>query len=1120
MAAVYGRAEDPITSQVLGRPFPVYRSVSQRVADRVGGLSEDLSTRERAQHMEQIELEESDRRTRQAVAGFDLTFSPMKSVSALWAIANPSLQSTIVAAHHRSVEEVIAYVEQHAAFTRTGQGGIAQIDTRGLIGAAFDHWDSRAGDPQLHTHVVLANRVQGTDGRWRTLDGRSLYQGCVALSELYNDLLADDLHRRLGVRWEHRDRGERHVPAWEIEGVPEKLIHEFSTRTAQIEANLQMILDDRRASGAVSSPTRRQLYVLQQQATLLNRPHKHRPQPLANLMDGWRLRAVKVKADPAKVVARAVFRSRSRPLRATDLASEVVSAFGETVVLSVQQRRSTWNQWNLMAEAARQTRDLRLASPADRIQVVERIADIAQRRSTWLTAPSPIHEPREVRRRDGESVFTEHRAAPHTSAAILGAEAILLDLANDRSGPRASVPSVASRSLSLEQAEAIARIASSRQIVEALTGPAGAGKTATLAGLRDAWEASNGPGSVVGLAPSAAAAQVLARQLGVSTENTSKWIYESIGAGSERRRTWLTRCTDAVERAGDAGGTGGRAARARLRQARRSAERWSLRRGQLVIVDEATLASTLQLAALAKQATQAGAKLLLVGDEAQLSAVESGGAFRLIARDTNAATLNEVWRFEHPWERAASLQLRRGEPQALDAYRDNRRLHPGEGDAPEEAAYLAWRADKEQGLSSVLIAADSETVARLNARARLDRIAAGAVEANGVRLHDGTDASVGDRIVTRANARTLRSSTGHFTRNGDEWTVLRRRRNGSLKVASAAFGELDLPSSYVAQSVELAYAVTAHRAQGRTVDTSHVIVAEGLSREVLYVGMTRGRRANHAYVVTSRTSDEDHQHRPERSARDVLEDILASPSAERSAHEIMREELENATRLSRLVPMHDHLSQLAAADRFRPLFDAFDLDDATLSSSPSYGPLLAALRLAEAQGVAPADILTAAVDMASLRTAKDIAAVLHSRIHAALRNAHPQGEAASLDGDAHSASGVPYRPIDASIDNLEAEISARIDSVLATAKLTNAAWLVNLEERLGGAAISEAADLTRRVAAYRDRYDVSEPDPLGPRSGSHRSRQQHRRELTLRMQAAAEGSQEGVLKFPSDHTWV
>lgn len=121
------------------------------------------------------------------MAGFDLTFSAPKSVSVAWALADDATRSRFYAAHQRAVEFVIGFAERQVFATRTGRGGVVSQDVRGIVAAAFDHWDSRAGDPQLHTHVVVLNRVQAaSDGAWRTLDSKALFRAVVGLSELYN----------------------------------------------------------------------------------------------------------------------------------------------------------------------------------------------------------------------------------------------------------------------------------------------------------------------------------------------------------------------------------------------------------------------------------------------------------------------------------------------------------------------------------------------------------------------------------------------------------------------------------------------------------------------------------------------------------------------------------------------------------------------------------------------------------------------------------------------------------------------------------------------------------------------------------------------------------------------
>jgi conjugative relaxase-like TrwC/TraI family protein len=164
-----------------------------------------------------------------------LTFSPVKSVSTLWAVADAAVAAAIERAHQDAVQDALTFIETHALFTRTGPQGIRQVNVRGLVATAFTHRDSRAGDPDLHTHVAVANKVQTLDGRWLSIDGRVLFKANVAASETYNTALEQHLRDSLGVRFAERpgtDPAKR--PIREIVGVDPRLNQRWSTRRTQI----------------------------------------------------------------------------------------------------------------------------------------------------------------------------------------------------------------------------------------------------------------------------------------------------------------------------------------------------------------------------------------------------------------------------------------------------------------------------------------------------------------------------------------------------------------------------------------------------------------------------------------------------------------------------------------------------------------------------------------------------------------------------------------------------------------------------------------------------------------------------------------------------------------------
>ena len=165
------------------------------------------------------------------MAGFDLTFSPSKSVSVAWALADRETKARIYACHRQAIDVVLAYAEREVFHSRSGTNGVVQEDVEGVVAVAFTHWDSRAGDPQLHDHVVVANRARSlSDGKWRTLDSRGLFKSVVALSELHQGVLSDLLTEALGWGWDGRARRHSERLRFEVDGVAEALMAEFSQR--------------------------------------------------------------------------------------------------------------------------------------------------------------------------------------------------------------------------------------------------------------------------------------------------------------------------------------------------------------------------------------------------------------------------------------------------------------------------------------------------------------------------------------------------------------------------------------------------------------------------------------------------------------------------------------------------------------------------------------------------------------------------------------------------------------------------------------------------------------------------------------------------------------------------
>ncbi len=208
-----GMCADPITGQPLGRP-PIrsWSSLGRPDAERREAIDHVANT---ADPMDPVAGHEAPERTlsetnRTPVAGFDLTFSPSKSISTAWALADADTKATIYACHRRAIEGVLTYAEREVFHSRSGKNGVVQEDVEGVVATAFTYWDSRAGDPQLHDHVVVANRARSvSDGVWRTLDSRGLFKSVVMLGELHQGVLADLLTQELGWGWDERSRRPR-----------------------------------------------------------------------------------------------------------------------------------------------------------------------------------------------------------------------------------------------------------------------------------------------------------------------------------------------------------------------------------------------------------------------------------------------------------------------------------------------------------------------------------------------------------------------------------------------------------------------------------------------------------------------------------------------------------------------------------------------------------------------------------------------------------------------------------------------------------------------------------------------------------------------------------------------
>jgi conjugative relaxase-like TrwC/TraI family protein len=908
-----------------------------------------------------------------AVAGYDLTFTPVKSVSALWAIAPRDISQTVEACHHKAVADTLAFLEDHAAFSRMGADGVEQVNTTGLIAAAFDHRDSRAGDPNLHTHVAVSNKVQalGPDGipRWLALDGTPLHKAAVAASELYNTRLEAHLIAALNVRFIAANRDPAKRPVREIDGIPPELIDRWSSRRSAIEHRVGRLAKAFQTEHG-REPTAVEMLALSQQATLETRQAKHEPRSLAQQRQTWRTEAVEILGSQRQL-ARLItdVTSHTAPRRSPASTSQRLDDHARNIIATVARTRATWQVNHIRAEALRQ---LRHTDEHSDLAALDRIVETAlHTHSVAITdhADTERNEPAALRRRDGASVYRIHDTTTYTSAAVLAAERRILNAASRRGGRTADPASIAHAitqhrkthgvRLNDGQAALVREAATSGARVQLALAPAGTGKTTAMAVLAAAWRIAGG--TVIGLAPTASAAEVLAEDLGSPADTIAK----------------LVALQHHPARPDD------------------PAQKWYSTIGPetLIIVDEAAMASTADLDAVITHALATGASVRLIGDDQQLASVSAGGVLTDLADRYGALTLSTVMRFTDPAlgsaEGAASLALRNGDPAALAFYLDHHRVHVGADAVAADAAYRAWAHDVSQRSDSILLAPTNELVAELNERARLDRLRAAthATESATVTLVDGLTASAGDWITTRRNARGLHLKRGGWVKNGHRWTIRTVHPDGSLTVTALREPNrtVTLPADYVAAHTTLGYACTINAAQGVTADTCHIVGSDRLNRQQLYVALTRGRAANHVYFSTAEA--DPHRivfpkatHPP--TAVDVLTAILRRDGAQRSAHTAQAAETDPAARLHRATAMYtDALT--AAAENITGATTLARIDTAArwlgLTDAQAWPVLRRELALLALDGQDPVTALHRATDT-PLHDAVDPAAVIIWRL--------------------------------------------------------------------------------------------------------------------------------------------
>lgn len=426
---------------------------------------------------------------------YDLVFRPTKSVSVLYGLGDPEVAGACRDAHHAGIRAAVAYLERHVG-ARRGHNGIEKVAGRGLLAVGFDHRQSRAGDPLLHTHLIVANRIQGPDGRWTAIDGQTLYPQLLAADAIYRDCYQRELTRRLGVEWTRPDaNGNR-----ELVGIPADLIRHFSKRREQIELALE-------AWSAEGKPITAKVADLVAHKTRQGKEHGV-SEP--TLRGRWQAGTRAFGVDPDRLVHAAIGRRRELTLDASEVErayERLLSPKGLTAQASTFGRQDIVKALGdqLKAGAAGELEQLAERFLAERaVPVVTDVARADERR--WSTPELLALERRLV---------AGATSRQDEACAIVDRE--LATEAVERSA-RAGVR------LGLDQEAMVRGILTDGQGVSVVVGQAGTGKTTATDAARYGFERAGF--ELVGLAPTGIAAQQLNRDTGMVTSTVDAFLGE------------------------------------------------------------------------------------------------------------------------------------------------------------------------------------------------------------------------------------------------------------------------------------------------------------------------------------------------------------------------------------------------------------------------------------------------------------------------------------------------------------------------------------------------------------------------------------------------------------------
>jgi len=1046
-------------------------------------------------HLYASEVEKAEFRSAQRakatpknVPYYDLTVSAVKSVSVVQAsyrmdamlhrargeharaVALDARADAIDQAIMDAARDAVDWLETHGCYTRTGYHSSATGEWRdgdGLTASLFLHHLSRDGDPQLHVHIAIWNRTQRADradDKWRTLFGRSLYKtgpaarlGLAAVPDRF-------LERRL------RDLGFVMVPredgnGCEIGGVSPEVMARFSSRAVSIGPEVaEMAAEYERVHG--KPPSQRTLWLMRQHVGQNTRRTKAearrtvggqvyaRELTAAERLAEWEKQTT--NAEMAALSSVHMFAEQYARDHALDGAGDSADwpapvpgrvlttadkqRAARVAVAEVQKHHSAWGIAELRFEVHRA-----LGAGVSKFDVTEIAALATSGRSgigvVQIGAAPDVTDVSQlgVRASDGVSVYRPPGQELWCTLDHLDLEEHIVNQARAKVRQRVSVAdakaAVAKTDLTADQADAVVAMLTADAMTLPLNAAAGSGKSHTMAVFSQLWTQFTG-----------------ARVIGLTTSTNASYVLQNEGlAESYNIAQFLGKVKDSDT----------------LRYPVK------VNPDDVLVLDEATQASTADFALVQQAARHAGARLHPVGDTCQLGAVEAGGIFSLLVTELGGPRLEEILRFRHQWEADASAKLRMGDITAYAAYDRRGRIYGADHEVIFDKAAKGFLADLLRGRDVLLEAGSSAEASDLARRVQAQLIAAGRVESGEVELSDGNYAGAGDLIRARLN--TQINAGGRRLTNRDTLRVT--RIDGDQVTAQRRIGPdawsptFTVPAEYVTENAELDYAGNAHVAEGRTVAVSHSVVTQTTSRRSLYVMMTRGREENYAYVETGNTAPPGHKPYEQATVESVLKGVMEREADELSATEQMRQAQEWAGGAGHVL----HLWSVTVRARLYPEIDKQVMARLTPDQARRYekefsrSAFHARMREAQLAGHDIGDLIDW-VTADSLDGARSIASVLHSRLAGLGLDAQHDATWSQRTPDG---AGQIARGLAEGLDDRTRELGQR-------AAARPQPWLAkNLGLLAPNASPALRAEYERRAgiaAAYREAAGITDPD--------------------------------------------